>query len=164
VWDYEQVLIKEFDPARLEQTYREFLDLMKNKTGANTGHAALDFQRSTMSHWKEVGAAHITEVRRLFDRCRVLFEMLPPVSTQTLSPFFDIRTTHEQRELQATEELSKQALTLDYQKLEDVIHRSVNRTKKLKRLRQEDNSSVPEPPVPLNQMDLNKKPPAPAPN
>lgn len=90
--EYQSSLEKEFDPAQLERTHREFVTAIQQKANVNKTTDSLDFDRSYLSKWFEIGNTHIEEVKRLRDRIKMLEEILPVVDSTAEGPngMFDV--------------------------------------------------------------------------
>jgi len=149
IWDYEQVLTKEFEQSRLERTYREFINKLKQKDGFNKTYHTLDFQRSTMAHWHDVGQSHLKEIQQLRDRCKTLFEILPPLSQESLSPYFDVRTPGDLRSS------APSIFDAGFKKLDDVSYPKFNNSVKTPHnsLRGKRDASDPAPEQPFSHND-----------
>ncbi len=79
--EYQASLEREFSKEQLERTYREFVSLLRSKTKVNTTSESLNFDRSALQRWHEIGLVHISEIQQLRDRIEMLYETLPPIES-----------------------------------------------------------------------------------
>ena len=77
--EYQLTLEREFDSATLERTHRDFVNRVKVGTKVNKTTDSLNFDRSMLAKWKEIGDAHIEEIKKLNEQARILREAVPPL-------------------------------------------------------------------------------------
>lgn len=76
--EYQSSLEREFGKEQLERTHWEFVQILQEKTRVNHSTDSLNYDRSVLQRWEEIGRIHIAEVERLRDRIRMLYETIPP--------------------------------------------------------------------------------------
>jgi hypothetical protein len=72
--DYQGTLEKEFDSDTLERTHRDFVQTLQSKSKVNKTTSSLNFDRSMLAKWKEIGDTHLEEVKKLKERVKTLYE------------------------------------------------------------------------------------------
>jgi len=77
--EYQSALEREFSKPQLERTHREFVQMIKDKSLINTTTDSLNYDRSVLQRWQEVGRIHIEEVAHLRERIQMLHELMPPL-------------------------------------------------------------------------------------
>jgi len=93
---YYLTLEREFDTRELEKTYREFLHKLQEKTGTNKTTQSLNFDRSVIAKWNEIGTTHLHEVALLKERVAMLKETIPPTDPDEVNTeLFTISTREE---------------------------------------------------------------------
>jgi len=75
--DYAMTVEREFDSRTLEKTHKEFVSKLTDKARTNKT-SSLNFDRSILAKWKEIGAEHLEEVKVLRERVRILYQTVPP--------------------------------------------------------------------------------------
>jgi len=79
--DYYLTLEREFDIRTLEKTHKEFVAKLTEKARTNRT-TSLNFDRSILSKWKEIGAEHLEEVKGLRERVKTLWHTVPPMQDE----------------------------------------------------------------------------------
>lgn len=80
--EYQATLEREFAPETLERTHKEFVHRIKETTKVNRTTDSLNFDRSLLAKWKEIGETHVEEVSKLRERLKALLESVPPVNSE----------------------------------------------------------------------------------
>ena len=84
--EYQLTLEREFDPTQLERTHRDFVNRVKTGTKVNKTTDSLNFDRSMLAKWIEIGKAHIEEIKKLNEQARILREAVPPLQQHDDGP------------------------------------------------------------------------------
>ena len=77
--DYQSTLEREFDQTTLERTHKDYMQTVLAKAQVSKTTSSLNFDRSMIAKWKEIGEAHIGEVKKLRNKVIALYEAVPPV-------------------------------------------------------------------------------------
>jgi hypothetical protein len=77
--DYQATLEREFDNATLEQTHRDFMQTVQAQSKVTKTTSSLNFDRSMIAKWREIGETHVGQVKELRKKVMALYEAVPPV-------------------------------------------------------------------------------------
>jgi len=77
--DYQATLEREFDNATLERTHRDFMQTVQAQSKVTKTTSSLNFDRSMIAKWREIGETHVGQVKELRKKVMALYEAVPPV-------------------------------------------------------------------------------------